>query len=1100
MMSLKKNIRMGFSFTTVLCLLAIVAATAQAQVSVEVFPQLGHTGKVNSVVFSPDGKLILSGSEDSTMRLWEAATGKERQIFRGDASNVFSVALSPDGRYAALGGRDTTVRLWDVASGRELKSFNGHAGSVHSVAFSPDGRQLVSASWDKTVRLWDVKTGAQLKIFTGHTEEVVAVAFSPDGRTVASGSWDMTVRLWDIKTGRELKKFLGHTQPPAPKGYTNKIQAVSSVAFSPDGKRLASGSGGKDKTVRLWDVATGKELRKVALDMAINSVAFSPDGKTLAAGGRALFTPGTIILIDPADGRKIREFAPGENIDAVAFSPDGRFVASGGLDQKVKLWDAATGKEVRVFAGETAPIPSLALTSDGKYLFVSATRGQNGFPQLCTWDVAAGRQVKQFASDQRQPAMAESIALSPNGRLLAAANSFYEMQIWDVVAETPFKTLMGRGADSEIKMGRPVAVAFSPDGRTLLSGHETFGENPVRLWDVATGKVIRSFVGHDVPVFSVAFSPDGRLAASSSFAGKPIRIWDAAAGREIRKIDEEASAIRFSPDGQYLLSATNVQSKEAKEGFIGVLTLYDVATGKMIKRFAGYHTAEICTATFSPDGKRVLSGGWDKMVRLWDVSTGRELRSFFGHSSKVSSVAFSPDGRFAYSGSDDATTRVWDIASGKELVRLITFAGGEWVSITPDGYYNASANGDKHLNVRVDGHVYSIENYREAFFRPDLVKLALSGGSLADFRKLADVKQPPDVKIVNTPDAVNSDTVSVRLRLENKGGGIGDVRLFLNDTAVRLDSGRSLKVVGKGTGNAVNVSYTLKLAPGPNVIRAVAFNADNSMQSNAAVYQVSASFASKRKPVLHALVIGINDYKNPKLALQYAVADATLFAGTLRQSASGLFDQVKVRMLTTREATSAENISKELRTFRNINPDDLFVLYVASHGVVDDGEYYLITSNVGLTRTEKLKTDALTQGALKELIANIPATKKLIVLDTCNAGAAGDAIQTAMLTRGMSEDAAMKILSRAVGSTILSAATSSQEALEGYRGHGLFTWVLAEGLAGKADKGKSGYIKTTDIADYVGEEVPNLAEKVFKRAQYPTISISGQAFPVGKVR
>ena len=231
------------------------------------------------------------------------------------------------------------------------------------------------------------------------------------------------------------------------------------------------------------------------------------------------------------------------------------------------------------------------------------------------------------------------------------------------------------------------------------------------------------------------------------------------------------------------------------------------------------------------------------------------------------------------------------------------------------------------------------------------------------------------------------------------------------------------------------------------------------------------------KPSLYALVIGINEFKNPKLRLNYPVADAELFAGTLNKAATGLFEKVSIKKLITAGETTNENIVQALNAYKSLNPDDLFVFYVASHGTVDDGEYFLITSNVGLTRTEKLRADALSQSSIKELIANIPATKKLIVLDTCSAGALGDAIQVAMLTRGMSEDTAMKILSRAVGSTILSASTSVQEALEGYQGHGLFTYVLAEGLSGKADKGKSGYVKTTELADYIGNEVPLLAEK-----------------------
>jgi hypothetical protein len=379
------------------------------------------------------------------------------------------------------------------------------------------------------------------------------------------------------------------------------------------------------------------------------------------------------------------------------------------------------------------------------------------------------------------------------------------------------------------------------------------------------------------------------------------------------------------------------------------------------------------------------------------------------------------------------------------------------------------------------------------------VKVALSGGSLKELKKVADVKPPPVVMIVDTPATIDKSDASVKLKITDAGGGIGDIRLYLNGSAVMLDSARGVKIVATNQ-NEIYKTYKLKLVSGLNSIRAVAFNADNTMQSTDAIYEITASFKSIGRPSLYALVIGINEYKNPKLHLKYAVADATLFADTLKKSASSLFEKVEVKTLSSREDTTRESIVKELKAMQSLNPDDLFVLYVASHGTVDDGEYFLITSNVGSTRTERLKTDAIGQSVFKELIGNIPATKKMIIIDTCNAGALGEAIQVAMLTRGMSEDTAMKILGRAVGSTILSASTSIQEALEGYKGHGLFTYVLTEGLKGKADKGKTGYVKTTELADYVDDEVPVLAEKIFKKAQYPTISISGQAFPIGRVQ
>jgi len=436
----------------------------------------------------------------------------------------------------------------------------------------------------------------------------------------------------------------------------------------------------------------------------------------------------------------------------------------------------------------------------------------------------------------------------------------------------------------------------------------------------------------------------------------------------------------------------------------------------------------------------------------------------------------------------------------KKLADLFAFEDGEWIIMTPDGYYSASANGDKYLSVRMGNNIYGIENYREAFFRPDLVKLALAGNSLEGYRTLASIGSPPVIKIENTPEKTSADFVSVTVRITDTGGGVGDVRLYLNDTSVMTDSARSVRIKSVTDKKSTVKSYTLKLLNGDNTIKAIAFDKENNVQSNPAVQKITASYKAVKKPVMYALVIGINEYKNPKLTLKYATADAELFADTLQEAAGRLFDKVNITRLTSKEAASKDNILKELDKYKNINPDDIFAFYVASHGTVDDGEYYLITSNVGALSTEKLKAEAITQKELRERIANVPAAKKLIVIDTCNAGKLGEQLQMAMLTRGMSEDTAMKILSRAVGSTIISASTSLQEALEGYKDHGLFTYVLTEGMRGKADASQSGYVKTSDLASYVEEKVPEIAESFFKRPQYPTKAVNGQDFPIGRIK
>jgi WD40 repeat protein len=619
-----------------------------------------------ALAYSPNGKILASGGRDNLIRLFDAYTGKElRRLighqprsYKGPADNrnivstligatgtggVNSIAFSPDGKVLASGGWDDTVRLWDVKTGRELRKIAAHKAMVGRVVFSKDGRILASrGALDSSVKLWDPVTGTLLHQFVGLSNinpwrfnHDLALAISPDNKTVAATARNALV-FFDIASGAELKRLPAHVY-----GIT--------VAYSPDGKLLASGGvdPGKDVySLRIWDVKTGKELRKCKLpkNEPPTYLAWDPNKNGKLA---AVVAEDVMHVFDAKTGKEVTRLGhywPSR----VVYVRGGKMLASAGSGPAIRFWDAATGKELlREYAGHQSGVTAVAITKKGQRV---ASGGGDG---IRLWDPATGKLVR---------------------------------------------TLPVKGGVS--------CLAFAPDGRTLAFGGL---DRTVHVWDVETGLMVKEFKPHTNSVRGLAFSQDGKWLASGD-AQATVRVWDVKSGQKVREIDNksltENLALAFGPDHRTLVCAgawndssflpkkgqtltINGKKIKLKDDFVlnlqGVMMTrkegyyvlgWDIKTGKEVRRFGGL-TATLRALAYSSDGKLVAGASQDGKICIWDAKTGKERLYIMAHPGQRPTafgsspcLAFAPDGKTLASASNDHTIRLWDVVTAKEKGRF----------------------------------------------------------------------------------------------------------------------------------------------------------------------------------------------------------------------------------------------------------------------------------------------------------------------------------------------------------------------------------------------------------------------------------------------
>jgi WD40 repeat protein len=1079
-----------------LAIFSAEAATAQQTndlASFSVRPHLANANNISGLAFSGDGTRLVSVAEDNAIYVWDVQVGIViREIVKaGGVTGSQLIAFSPASNKLAVRrefeeAQEHIIRIWDIRSGQYLYMLKCKPCLLFDpLAFSPDGALLVTVEQNDerlppVIAIRDAASG-RVRFNLQHAGD--KAAFAADGTLVTAGT-GAEVQFWNTRTGAKIRAVTIKDKT---------YQSPTAIAISGDGSWFVTGA---NRNARNW----GSEGDPPTNDVTGKPQTFVPVWNTRS---------GALIRMLKYHLNKVEE---------VGISPDDSVVASQGDD--TRLWNGVSGKLIATFAGGTfafSPDSSLIATVDN-------------LSHIEIRDSHTGKIVRSLS----QPGAAvNQVAFSPEGDRLAVASQSKAVQIWDLRAARLLRNVQ--------QPDQAFSVAFSPDGTRLLVGNTG---NPVTLWDANSGQLVRRLTGAADQVHHVAFSPSGGEVAVASALLTTIDLIDPETGRLIRRLkglEHGSNALYYLQNGKSIAAVGGGVEDTCCDG----PTVWDTASGRLLwkaKTDAGEGVFDLAISPdaktlFYPEGPNIVqhdvksgtkiresetpSGIWsmalsadggtlatgheDYNIRLWrSPPDGKLVKTLSGHVGFVHTLRYSPNGKWLVSGSDDGSIKVWDARSGALLVTLLATADGEWLAMTPEGFFSASEHGAGLLQIVRNSEAYSVDQFFQILYRPDLVREKLAGdpdikvkgaAEKLDLEKVLASGAAPTVAIVSPGggSTQHGDHVTFEAHISPQAGGIGRVEWRVNGVtlAVQDNATGADPVAKEGT-----VRRTIVLGEGTNVVEVVAYNSQNLIASLPASIEVNVVLDTPQPPPrLYVLAVGISKYRDTALTLSFAAADAQSITQALASASGGLYagDPIVVTRLDA-DATR-EKIESVFADFeKRMQTNDVFVLYIAGHGVTEEGKYNFLPYDFHFDDEDSIIKSGISQDQFQAWLARIPALRAVLIYDTCESGsAAADNSEF----RADDKLIAVERLTRSMGRTILSASTDSAPAIEGYEGHGLFTFAVLDALS-HADAKHTGTIKVSELANYLKDIVPELSLRAFHVRQTPQVKVSGGDFPLVK--
>lgn len=1021
------------------------------------FPTGHSMPGIESIIYSPDGQFIATCGYGLIV-IWNVKTGKE--VKRIEDSAMF-IIYSPDGKYIASLDYYGVIKIWDVFIEKEIKRIetNRKLSSSSEILYNSDGSCVVLKTED-SVDIFDLISDKKTVFFEfekhNKNSKILSLYYESNDRClICISENEEYVNILDVQTRKKICEL-----------EEARYIFYEKMRFSPNGKYISGYARSDDYYLELWSVETGKKIKRLSNNSPLKTFSYSSNSEYIIAS----FYSDCIILYNTRTGEeKFKIQFPDSFIYIISCSPNNDFFAFQEDYDKISIYDLTTGHYVKGF----------------EYFFA---------PGLIHLDV------------------------SPNGKNFASGSDCsYNVKIWNIETGTLVNELEGH-TDTIL------SITYSPDGRYIASGSR---DGTVRLWCALTGKELKKFFGHKYGTVVSAFSANSKFLFANPFTtndGETSKIWDIETGKEV-VVDGLGCFLGYNES----------KSLCCFRGENSTVRIYNTLTGKIVSTLRG-HADLVDSVSYSPDDKYVATSDGEA-IRIWEIKTGREIKKL---NICTWVKGFSLDGNYIIGQYFDGDYMKWNLKTGKIMtapssdiekfsynicyasnkrniissdyksgkIRILdaetnsliyTILHGkdyDYLTYTPEGFFTGTEWAMKNLVHIVDGmDVIGIDQVYDKFYRPDLVAAKMRGEDISEYAKevnLASIVRSgnaPAVAIKNLLELSDSRDVTFDICVQNTGGGIGNVSIVLNGKTIQLSEG-----VASSKGEQKIFRHTVTLQNGQNKIEAFAMNSAGMIESRRASADVNWQ-GKTSKPNLYVLTVAVNKYRDKDLWLNYCVPDAASIEESFKKQQNGLYENVCVYSLKDAEVTK-EGLEQKFKELSSIvTADDVFVFFVSGHGTTyDDGDYYFIPVNFRYTNKTDIPLNAISKSDLTKNLSLIKAGKTLMMLDTCNSGA----FFADSNKRGMGDKGIFERLSRATGHAILAAASDSQSAMEGYNGHGVFTYVLLDGLAGKADSDGDGFVTLTELSSYVENQVPELSYEKWGYEQVPQKELRRQDFPIAE--